>query len=88
MSHDIARMDPRITAIIKELVAWDDTEFDNDGRPVRKEGGDSDTTCPCPCPCPDTVIDSARRALRDMKNWALEGRRDEARRALDEIERD
>jgi hypothetical protein len=84
MSESCDRIDPRLAAIIKELVAWDDQEFDYSGRPLKL----LDLDVASVCPCPDTALEQATRALRDLKHWATEGRRLEAERELADLVRD
>lgn len=84
MTKNTQHIDPRYLSIIKELVAWDNQEFDGNGRPSRSEDPENTYTCPCP----DTALERAQRALRDMKHWALEGRRIDAQHGLDDLERD
>ncbi|MCZ7861147.1 hypothetical protein O9X98_06975 [Agrobacterium salinitolerans] len=84
MTESREKPDPRVAAIIKELVAWDDQEFDYAGRPLKR----SDPEAAYVCPCPDTALERAARALRDLKHWAIEGRRLDAERGLADLVRD
>ena len=84
MSEPNEKMDPRLASIIKELVAWDDQEFDYSGRPLKK----TDPDAAYACPCPDTALERAARGLRDLKHWATEGRRLDAERDIADLVRD
>lgn len=84
MSESSEKLDARVAVIIKELAAWDDQEFDYAGRPLKP----CDPESAYVCPCPDTALERAARALRDLKHWAMEGRRLDAERGLADLVRD
>jgi hypothetical protein len=84
MTITTADMDPRVLKIIKELMAWQNTEFDLEGHPVRR----FEFLVESPPTCPDTVLDDALHGLRDMQEWAKKGHLLEAKRDLDDLERE
>lgn len=82
---EIANIDPRIQKIIKELMIWQETEFDHRGQSVRKSFRDCVDP---PSTCPDTVLDTALRGLKDMQAWARRGRALDAKVDEDSVMRD
>lgn len=76
--------DPRIATIVKKLLAWEDTEFDADGKPCR-----ADLSAALSEPrCVDTILDLAVHALADMEHWARRGRALDAEKDLDSATHD
>jgi hypothetical protein len=79
-----ASLDPRVLKIVKELLAWQNTEFDLYGQPIRRVEFLDES----PPTCPDSVLDNALHGLRDMQEWAKRGHLLEAKRDLDDLERE
>jgi hypothetical protein len=84
MTFATADLDPRVLKLIKELVTWQKTDFDQSGHPVRRFEFPSDT----PSTCPETILDNALHGLRDMQEWAKKGHLLEAKQDQDDLMRE
>jgi hypothetical protein len=84
MTFATADLDPRVLKLIKELVSWQETDFDHRGHPVRRFEFPSEP----PSHCPDTILDNALQGLRDMQEWAKRGHLLEAKQDQDDLMRE